>query len=103
MLEYLRDPARWFEEHGIPIPDLKVNTLNNLIDEAHVPLADDDNETLHVVLIELQQRYLAYTGERNDEVSPEELWKARLTFLGSQLLDFVIYIEPPADDAPERT
>jgi hypothetical protein len=52
-------------------------------------------DTLPIVLADLGERRLADTGSLGTMMTEQGVWAPRISALGTQLLRFVTYMEPP--------
>lgn len=86
VLQYLDNPAAWFDGKRISRPNLAIGSPDNLtghlMDHARLPVG---GAGLEIVLRDLSARGLV----RVEDVSPKTSWKSTTTDLGSDLLSFV--------------
>lgn len=90
LLAYLRDPAGHFDRNGIDKPNIMAGGTGSVFDHAQIAIAH-----LDIVLRDLGERALADVGAWKTIMTSNGAWAPRSSSLGSQLLDFVTYIEPP--------
>lgn len=95
LLAYLRDPAGHFERNNIPKPNIAMGGTKSVFDAAQISIP-----YLDIVLRDVGDGGLADSGSWNTVMTGGGAWAARTTPLGNELLDFVTYIEPPAETAP---
>jgi hypothetical protein len=99
VLRYLRDPGGWYDAHGIERPQFGGDPRRAALDAAQVPVG---GEAVTVVPADLGERRLANVDGLGGMVTASSMWVALASPLGCQLLDFVTYIEPLAEEDPSH-
>lgn len=86
VLQYLSNPAAWFDRRKIPRPTLAMGSPWHLMVAAGMPLV---GAALEIVLRDLSDRGLANTQSLKTTMTGEGAWQSLATDVGRQLLDFV--------------